>query len=298
MILQQSQNASCKYLIADSIAPPTVFSWELMSPANVSLRTGSVSMPTVRNCSSLSMLADPGEVSVVLASGATWPYPPGSVARLVDAYGYPHDVISRGYTSATRTLLLAEYGGPIATPTNVWCPEITIPITGTDIATLGDGYSLRLTYTISGTVYRDTIWFGVAPYASRLTISMRDLLNYFPDAATKLQGIQRRWDWTGVNEKACELVESKIRAMDMWYSAILSPTGYRRAVAAAIHRALAPSLIPDGMSIAPDEWIRMADGSLNEAVRDLMSAARYDSAGLGHDSAEVLPAQRTTYKVL
>jgi hypothetical protein len=122
-------------------------------------------------------------------------------------------------------------------------------------------------------------------------------VDFFPEASQQLMQVQQRADWKRLIAKACEKVEAKLRGMDRWANCIVSSQGQRRAVAAAVGRALAPSYIPNSYSSDPSAWVRVCDAEFTEAVRDLISGARYDAVG-NVASAPVEPPARTSYKVL
>lgn len=297
MILAKAQAGTMRYLIAQGATPPGSIAASVYSPAGVLLGVALVpTAPTSKNLASIAIGQREGYATLTLSTGLTSPVIPGDILRVLDGQGLHSDCLCIGVNNLT--IKIAEYGGSMTSVASCWKPEITIPLTGTHSPECGDGYRVSLTLTYTGRVDSDTLWYGVAPFPSMLEISPRDYVDYHPESGQQLMQVQGRSDWARVVLKGCEVVEIKLRGMERWANSIIAPTGHRRAVAAAIHRTLAPSYIPPSMSSDPQAWINDANAKFAEAIRDLLSGARYDATGVAGAALVQEPPARTSYKAL
>lgn len=297
MILAKGIAGTLKYLIASGATPPTGIQAQVYDLSGVALGSAiTVTAPTAKTLSGIAqgLSLKEGHVAVTRASNQAAVGVAGDVVRIVNGLGGYHDAWCQGHTG--QVTYAAEYGGDMLAPVaSIWAPEVSIPIPAID--TCGDGYRVSLTLTYSGSTIRETLWFGVAPYPSHLDLSQMEYLAYHTESGQQLLQVQQRPDWRGLVSRACEIVEAKLRTMEKWPNSIISTQGHRRAIAAALHRMLAPVSVPNADANDPQSWRRQAEGMFAEAIRDLLGGAKYDATG-DVASATQLPPATTSYKVM
>ena len=270
-------------------------SYTVYDPDGVSQATGSITPPTsypatategtYANEATLTSTSTPAQVEV------------GGTVRVLDTWGQVFDC--NVYGKKSKSVRVSDFGGAATEVTSFYNPVVSIPVSSAVLDDTGNGWRADLTWVSGGATYRDTLYFSVCLVSLNLTISPREYLDYHPEAATDLAALERRKDWPRLVRAATTLVEERLRSMDRWYSAIVSPSGLRRCVAEALHVLLAPSSVPEGYKTNPADWTGRAEKRFNGAIADAMAGAYYDEDQDGTVSEEEkLAPAGVSYKVL
>jgi hypothetical protein len=115
-------------------------------------------------------------------------------------------------------------------------------------------------------------------------------MDAYPESSVDLSVIESRPDWPRLVRKAVEMVEAKLAAQEMVYTAIISSVSLRRSVAAALRLILSGSMVPAAHAANPTAWMDRVKNDFSSVVRDTMAAAYYDRDKSGTASAsEKLP---------
>lgn len=176
---------------------------------------------------------------------------------------------------------------------------VSVALTATHTATLGQGYRIDLTYSISGTSYAVSEWFNVVKRVLICTLTTDRLKEL---ASGRARAIEQWLAAPGVDYEtaigvAIEEVIADLRAREMRPDAILEPVAIERAVAKRVIVKIAQEgTIPEVFRTDPFKYLDSVRGEYNGAIDAALALARVDETP-DATTTEVSNEEEETYGI-
>jgi hypothetical protein len=281
VILTKGLDNLVRYLLPAG-APPTACTWALSDPqGNFHQAATALPLPTAYAASGAD--GERAQEALLTCTDTPTGLAVGEVVRIRDSWGRDHDALCWGRNA--KQVRVADFGGTASEVASVWAPELVWTVPAALLDETGEGWRLDLVWTADGVVHRDSVYATVCLISLSLTISPREYLDLHPTAAANLAALEARRDWPRLVRTAAAVVEQRLRAMNRWYAAIISPTGLRQIVAAAVGVLLAPGSIPEGYKSTPDAWTDRLEETFTQALAEALANAHYDRSQTGLPAA-------------
>lgn len=269
MILALSRDVDVNYAIPAGITTPKDVAWSLVSPPGETRASGTVSAPEEHTVDSAEDGLRANQPTLTLTTTTPDTLEPGQALRVTDTWGLTRDALLVGAQGSS--LRLDDYGGEASEIATVWCPEVSIALTGEDLDEVSDGWRLE----IATGSRRDQLAFAVCRYALDSRVSLREYLDVHPDASSDIAALERRRDWSRHVQHAVRRVETSLRGEDRWLHAVLDTDAIDQAVIAALHVTLLPVMARDRDDLA--ELRAEAYREYRDTIREVVAGAAYDA---------------------